>query len=239
MTLQRYVNQAGKVILANSPAILSALGITGTIATAYLSHQAGVKTTNDMQKHDLYSRPWKEKFQFLWKNYIPPVIAGAVTITCVITGTRAGLKKTAAAYSLLSVSEKAFDEYKEKLSEQIGPKKEKAIRDAIAQDRVNNNQAMIVSGSGNVLCYEMHTGRYFNSDVDALKKAQNEINAQMFRENDANLNDFYYMVGLPQTSYSSGTGWTSDKLLELSFSAVMAEDGRPCIAFEYNYVKPL
>ena len=34
-------------------------------------------------------------------------------------------------------------------------------------------------------------------------------------------------------------GWKAPKQLELVFSSVMADDGRTCLAFDYNYTEPL
>jgi hypothetical protein len=75
--------------------------------------------------------------------------------------------------------------------------------------------------------------------METIRKAVNTINAKMLREDEATLSDFYYLIGLPYTSYSSGTGWRSDKLLELYYSTALNDGGIPCITFEYNYVKPL
>lgn len=237
MHVNNLVRTTEKVFRDNSTSILTALGISGTLTTAYLAAKASYEIGYTDGDNQLISS--KEHWRRSWKLYIPAAISGALTIGCIIGGTRIGTKKTAAAYSLLTVSEKAFTEYKEKVVEQIGEKKEQKLRDDIAQDRVNNNPATIIVGSGSVLCYESHTGRYFNCDMETLRKAENTINSVLYRENEATLNDFYHLVGLPCTSYSNGTGWTSEKMMELQFSTVMSDDSRPCISFEYNYVKPL
>jgi len=240
MNLQTISRQAVKVLRDNSPTILTALGVSGTVTTAYLAAKASFKAANVLA-HEPKTNTKKEDALAVWKLYIPTAISGACTIGAIIGGTRIGMKRTAAAYSLLAVSETAFKEYSDKVVEQIGVKKEQNVRDAVAQDKVKKNPEgqLIVIGSGQVLCFEAHTGRYFQSDMETLRKAQNTINAQMIRENYANLNDFYHLVGLPSTSYSSSTGWDSDKMLELRFSTVLTDDGRPCLSFEYNYVKPI
>ena len=248
MNVANLVKSFEKIIRVNSPTILTAIGVSGTLTTAYLAAKTSFKAVRviDSKQERLdreeKSHPLdnKEKAKIIWKLYIPVGISGVLTVVCIIAGTKIGMKRTAAAYSLLTVSEKAFVEYKEKVVEQIGAKKEQDVRDAIVKDRVNNNppQGAIIIGSGDVLCYEMHTGRYFNSDMETLRKAVNTINAKMIHQMDASLSEFYYLVHLPQTSYSSMSGWNSDKMLELHFSTTMSEDGRPCIAFDYNYVIP-
>lgn len=250
MNLSNIIRRTEKVLRANSPAILTSLGVSGTLTTAYLTARASFKAVRviDLEQRRLdlneKSHPLdnKEKAQLVWKLYIPPVLSSTITVACIIGGARIGTKRTAAAYSLLTVSEQAFVEYKEKVIEQIGERKEQKVRDEIAQDRVNQTSpqaGVVIVSAGQVLCHEMHTGRYFNCDIETMRKAQNTINAQLIREMDASLSDFYYLVGLPPTSYSSSTGWNSSKMLELNFSTVLSDDGRPCLSFEYNYIKPL
>lgn len=249
MKLTNLLNKGGNILRDNSPTILTAFGVSGTVTTAYLAAKAGheaAKIIQDAERgavNPSRKERFKERARLTWKVYIPPTVFGALTIGCIVAGARMGMKKTAAAYSLLSVSEKAFTQYREKVVEQLGERKEQAVRDEIAQDRVKetSGQGIIVVGSGGVLCFESHTGRYFNCDMETLRRAQNMINAQLISQNEANLNDFYYLVHLPHTSYSSCTGWTSDKMMELWFSTVMSDEPnpRPCISFDYNYVKAL
>lgn len=251
MKLTDLLKRAENLVRDNSSTILTSFGVSGALTTAYLAgkasfeavevirraEEAGTLSASLGYKHDRL----KARTKVVWKLYIPTAVSGALTITCIVAGARLSNKKTAAAYSLLTVSEKAFSEYREKVVEQLGDRKEQAIRDEIAQDRVKENspQGLVIIGAGGVLCFESHTGRYFNSDMETLRKAQNTINAQLISQNEANLNDFYYLIQLPHTSYSSCTGWTSDRMMELRFSTVMSEDGRPCISFDYNYLNPL
>lgn len=249
MNLSSLVRRTGKVLSSNSSPILAAFGVSGVLATAYLAARASFKASRIIQveqhREDLAEKghplDTKEKAKLVWKEYIPAAVSGTVTISCIIFGERIGARRTAAAYSLLTVSEKAFVEYKDKVVEQLGVNKEQKIRDEIAQDRVTmtSGQGIVIVGTGNVLCYEVHTGRYFNSDMETLRKAQNTINAKIISEMEATLDDFYHLVKLDRTSYSSDIGWNSDKLMELEFSTVLAKDGRPCLSFEYNYVRPL
>jgi hypothetical protein len=90
-----------------------------------------------------------------------------------------------------------------------------------------------------VLCCELYTRRYFKSDMEALRKAQNDINSKIIHELYVTLDELYNLLGLTSTSVSGNLGWDSDKMLELQFSTVLTENGEPCLAFEYNYLKPL
>lgn len=145
----------------------------------------------------------------------------------------------AAAYSL---SERAFSEYKDKVVEKIGERKEQSFRDEVAQDKVlraDKSQQLVLAMPGNVICCELHTMRFFSCDMETLKRAQNEVNAKILNSmgSSATLDDFYDLLGLDHTTNSSHLGWDSDKLMILEITTVLSADNRPCLAFEYNYLK--
>jgi hypothetical protein len=239
------IKAAEQVIRSNSPAILAGLGISGLVGTAYLSHRSGYTLGRQLQFDEEHGSPtptFKEVVRKHWKSYIPPVMAGLVTGGCIIGAVKIGNRRTAALTAAYSLSEKAFSEYKEKVTEKLGIKKEQNVRDEIAQDKVTKaaiSRDTVLVGEGNVLCYELHTGRPFLCTIEKLRKAMNDVNFRVLNQDYATLSEFYYMVGLSPTSSSSDFGWTSDKPMELEFSTTMAEETRPCIAFEYNYLKAL
>ena len=152
------------------------------------------------------------------------------------------MRRTAALAAAYSLSEKAFDEYKEKVKERIGESKEQRLRDDIAQDQVNraplSKNEVILTGNGDVLCYDSITGRYFLSQVETLRRAMNDVNVQVINNGYASLYNFFELVDLASTPYSHEVGWNADALMDIKFSAVLAEDGRPCMSVNYN-VSPL
>lgn len=240
MNIVHLLRQGEKILKDNSPAILTALGVSGTVTTAYLAGKASFAAAKKLGD-DAENMTPKEKAVVVWRLYIPAGISGVITVGCIISATRINSKRAAAAYSILTVSEKAFDEYREKVVERLGERKEKEVRDEIAQDHVNRKpiEQIIMTGAGNVLCFEMLTGRYFNSDMETLRKAQNDVNFRLVNELYVPICDFYYLIGLPYTSNSGQIGWTSGKLMNLEFTTTMSEDSRPCLAFEYNYIKQI
>jgi len=246
MNIPAIISNGQRVISQNSPLILTALGVSGAVTTAYLTGKASWEAGQIIQLEewtggtaDSRKERFKERSKLVWKFYIPPAISGIITVGCIVASARVSSNRAAAAYSVLAISEKAFDEYKEKVVEKLGEKKEKAVRDELAQDRITKNppEGLVVAGSGNVLCCELFTGRYFNCDMETLRKTQNDINAKLMANIYVTLSDFYYIVGLPYTTHSSQIGWESDRQLALEFSTVMSDDNRPCIAFDYNYTK--
>ncbi len=140
-----------------------------------------------------------------------------------------------AAYSL---AEKAAAEYKTKVVEKIGAKKEQTIRDEVAQDQVTNKpmDRTIIVESGEVPCMEAYTGRYFSSSMETIKQAVNNLNYMVNNNFYASLTDFYNMLGLPRTEISDEVGWNSDKLMDISFSTAMDKSGKPVLVMSYHVV---
>ena len=242
------VKRAEKLAVDNSPVILTAIGVTGTITTALFAGRASFKAAQIIAEEERAAREstgdegytcnTRRKFDLTWKLYIPAIGTGVLTVACIIAANRIGTRRAAAMAAAFSLSEKAFTEYKEKVIEKLGDADEKKVRDEIAQDRVNRNplssREVIITGNGDVLCHDSITGRYFQSNVESLRKAQNDINAQINHDYYASLSDFYNLIGLPDTKYSGEVGWNSDVQLELKFSTVLSEDGRPCISLEFE-----
>jgi hypothetical protein len=244
MNLQAVPKQVELFIRQNSTAILTGVGVAGTITTAYLTGRATWKVSEDIHhgNEGCSALPKKALVKRYWKSYIPPVVAGGMTIGCIIGANRISNKRTAALAAAYSLSERAFTEYKEKVVEKLGDRKEQSVRDDIAQDKVTKAAVpadAVLYGTGTVMCFELHTGRPFLSDMETLKKAQNDVNWRILNHEYATLADFYHFVGLAATSSSHDYGWTVGRQLELEFSTTLSGENRPCIAFDYNYLKML
>lgn len=241
MNLSTFFTNVGKTVKQHSPEILTALGVSGVISTSYLTAKASFEAKDKLQMAPR-NMSVKNQAKIVWKCYIPPGISGAITIGCIIAASKTSSRRTTAAVAAYSLTERAFSEYKEKVVEQIGETKERKIRDELAQQQVTTgppSKEVIVLGKGNVLCCELYTHRYFRSDMETLRKAQNDINQKIIGERYVTLDDFYEIIGIAYTCVSNSLGWDSDKLLELEFTTTMSEDNEPCLAFRYNYVKPL
>lgn len=84
--------------------------------------------------------------------------------------------------------------------------------------------------------FDIVSGRYFKSDIDKLKKAENELNRQMRNEMYISLNEFYYAIGLESIKLGDSLGWNiDDGYINLRFSSQLATDGTPCLVIDYEY----
>jgi len=224
-----------KLAIDNSPQILTAIGVVGTVSTAVLAGKAGYRYARILSEQS----PWldrREKLELTWKEFIPPATTGVLTVVCILGANHIGTRRAAGLAAAYSLSERAFTEYREKVIERVGVKQEQSVRDEIAQDRVSatpGSREIIISGT-KVLCLDSYTGRYFESDMETLKKAQNDTNYQILNDMYATLTDFYDRIGLPKTRFSDEVGWSNSELLELEFSTALTDDQKPCLVITFK-----
>lgn len=245
----------------HSPGILTGFGIAGMISTAVLAVKATPKALELIEKEKkrqnrelrrkaeesgseetcIISRlKFADLVKTAWKCYIPAVVTGSISAACLIGANSVNAKRNAVLATAYRLSETAFSEYKEKVIETIGEKKEHVIRDEIAKDRIEKNPVttseVVITEKGNTLCYDSICGRYFRSDIEKIKQIINELNRRLLSEMYISLNDLYYELGLSSTEMGDDLGWNSDEgMIEVDFSSALANDGTPCLVIGYNY----
>lgn len=231
----------GNSLRKHSPEICTALGIGGMICTTALAVKATPKALKLLEERKKEEKvdglTAAETVKTVWKCYIPSVLTGAFSIFLIVTANSINLKRNAAITAAYSLSETAFREYKNKVVETIGERKEEAVRDSVAKDRIQRapEQEVILTEKGNMLCYDTLSGRYFKTDIEKLKASVNELNRQMRDEMFISLNEYYYELGLSQTKIGDDLGWNIDKgYIELSFSSQLTDTQTPCLVIDYS-----
>lgn len=231
-------------IIEHSPEILTGLGIASMFGAVIFSIRATPKAEKAVEKKkkdenkDKLSVP--EVVGACWKYYIPTALSFGAGTACIIGSSSITKKRTAAIAAAYSITETALTEYKNKTAEILGETKEQSIRERIADDRIKENppksNEVIVTNKGETLFYETISGRYFKSDIERVRRAENELNRNMRSEVQISLNDLYMQLGLPITnSVNDDIGWDIDHgYIEFIFSAHMSEDDQPCIAIDYR-----
>lgn len=246
-----------------SPEILTGLGIAGMISATVMAVKATPKALYllDEKKRELAGNEetddeglkyWKceekspkqeltpiEVVKTTWKCYAPATVTGVLSMACILGATSINHKRNAALAAAYSISEATLKDYQKKVIETVGDKKEKIIRDEVAGDIIAKdpiqNHEVIITGNGNQLCYDVVSGRYFNSNAEKLKKTENILNLRLRDEMYISLNEFYYEIGLDNISVGDDLGWNiNDGYIEFTFSSKLATDDRPCLVVNYG-----
>lgn len=245
----------------HSPEILTGIGIAGMISATVMAVKATPKALMLIEEekrhinHEILENaklnegevPPKvdhlesvDVIKTTWKCYIPSVVTGTMSIACLIGASSVNAKRNAALTAAYTLSESTLRDYQKKVVETIGEKKEQTVRDAVAKERIEKNpienKEVIITSKGDTLCFDAVSGRYFKSDIDKLKKAENELNRRMREEMYISLNEFYYEIGLENIKIGEDIGWNIDKgYIDLRFSSQLATDGTPCLVIDYGY----
>lgn len=243
LSLRTLLKDTEKYIKKHSPEILTGIGITGMITTTVLAVNATPKAMMlieerklDLNTDDLSK---SEVIKTAWKCYIPAFVTGTMSVACIIGASSLNVRRNAALAAAYALSDSTFKEYREKVVDHIGEKKETEVRDAIAKDRIDNNPVennqIIITNNGDTLCYEPFSGRYFKSDIEKIKRAVNEINRRMLDDTYVSLNDFYYELELDETKLGNQLGWRVDTcgLIDARFSSQLTNDGTPCLIMDF------
>lgn len=232
-----------RFVSAKSPEILTGIGIAGMITTTVLAVRATPKAMSLIEEKK--NEEWTDELSPLeivkiaWKPYIPAIVTGATSVACIIGASSVNAKRNAALTAAYKLSETALTEYREKVVETIGEKKEQIVRDKVAEERVKKNPVskneVIVTGNGKTLCFDPISGRYFMSSIEAIKRAENELNKQLLHDifGYVSLNDFYDELGLDRTIVGNDLGWNTDQLIDVSFSSQLNDNGEPSVVLDF------
>lgn len=246
LNLPKLAKSAQLTIAKHSPEILTGIGIAGMITSGILAVRATPKAlllieakhTELGLEHD-EKLPLEEAVKATWKCYIPAAVTSLMSIICLVGASSVSARRTAALATAYKLSETALAEYQEKVIEEVGEKKERVIRDKVAEECIKkdpvSNHEVIITGKGTTLCYDGTFGRYFRSDIDSIKKAINKVNRSVVTDMYVSLNDFYDEIGLSPTKIGDDLGWNlDDGEIDVDFSSQLAEDGTPCLVIRYT-----
>ena len=230
-------------IKKHSPEILTGIGIAGMITTTVMAVRATPKALIliEERKEEIGAEKLEamDMVKTTWACYIPAAITGTLSVACLIGASSVNARRNAALATAYTLSESALKDYQGKVIEMFGEKKNEAVKDAVAKDKVEKNpvvtREVIITEKGNTLCYDAISGRYFKSDIEKIKKAECELNRQMLDDMYVSLNDFYYEIGLDSVKLGDELGWNVDSgYIDLSFSSQLASDGTPCLVIDYS-----
>lgn len=244
----------------NASTLLTAGGVVGVVGTAVLAGRAGYKyheLVDDAELERAMKMPEDEraeldpaslklskleKLQVAGVHFVPPIITGGVTITAIIFANRMSAQKAAALAAAYGLVNNQFEEYKDKVAEKLTGPKQEAVNAELAQERANRtpgaSQVVIIDNSGDVLCFDQTTGRYFKSSMEKINRAVNRTNEEVLGSEYAPLNFFYEELGLPPTSMGDEIGFYRGHLVVLDFDTILSpeDDSTPVLTINFKHM---
>jgi hypothetical protein len=219
--LERLTYQSVRFAKKNAPTILTCLGAAGVIATSVLTAKATMKASKLLEEAE-YKKgdelTTSETIKVAGPSYIPAVLVGVSTITCIFGANVLNKRNQAALASAYALIDNSYRQYKNKVKELYGEETHNNIIDAIAKEEckdvhisagglVSNYIQEIDEDSDPRLFYDEYSGRYFESTIEKVLLAEYHLNRNYILRGFARLNEFYEFLGLEPTDYGEAVGW--------------------------------
>jgi hypothetical protein len=236
--MNNLLHRSKKFLDRNAPTILTCLGGAGVVATTVLA----VKSTPKAMV--LLEQAKKEKGEDLTKLevvkvagpvYIPAINTGVATVTCIFSANILNKQHQAAIPSAYALLDSSYKDYKKKVEELYGEEAGVQIREELAKDKYADDE-ITLENSNNVLFYDSFSERYFETTMEAVIKAEYDLNRKLALWGGADLNEFYTMLDIPTTDYGDYIGWSAGYLMESAWESwldfdhekVVMDDGLEC-----------
>ncbi len=247
MNLKQVVNNAKIFLSNNSPVILTAMGVVGTVSTAIMASQATIKAQDILYDNGAEDLPWQDKARLTWKCYIPTGLMGITTVGAIVGSHVCSENQKAAIQSAYLLSQTTLQEYQKRVVERIGKNKERQVYEETVQAIADKQAPMELyssgdlpdrvyeTGHGNSLFYDVPGERYFKSDINFVKAQVNAMNHDVRTEMWYDWNEIYYRWGLPRKPMDgSEMIFDVDRPLEISIVPQLMENGQIRLLTDYK-----
>ena len=229
------IAKLGKMGLAamnrNLPSILSGAAIAGLVATIWTTYKAAPEIESAMESakwdkvtdaeekaedgesvdvDNVTLNAWetfKAVAPYVWK----PVACGVFTAGCIVGAQVLNVQRLTMLAGAYKLSEEKLKTYEEKAKEILGDKKAEEVHDAMAKeltpDVPDDPNNIISTKKGDMLCYDIFSGRYFRSSVEAIRTAESKMNKRLANGDYATVNELYIWLDLPCIKLGDHFGW--------------------------------
>jgi hypothetical protein len=246
----KFFNGVGASMSKNSPAILIGLAIVSGGTAIALAVEATPKALKrievEKQERQVEKLTPLDTVKVTWPCYVPSVVAFTFAAGCAIGSHSVHAKRNAALATAYKISETALVEYRDKVVETFGEKKEQTVRDKVAQEQVAKNpidpQDVIDTGKGTTLFLDPLSKRYFKSDIEFIRRVENKLNKKMMQSicGSTSVNGFYLELGLEPVDDSVGDmlGWNAEHQIDLDIRPAWANHERDSCLVIGHYNPP-
>ena len=234
------------------PTILSLAAGIGVVATAILASKAGVKAHQKLEA-ETENKGEKltklETIKTVAPVYIPTVLAGAITVACVVESNCLNRSQQAALASAYALGREKFQKYKNKVKDIYGEVAHQKIIDELAVEScryvkitapcfANNSCLDINDDEKRHIFHDVYSDRRCETTFSKVLQAEYHLNRNYTLGANVSLNDFYDFLGLKRTDYGDAVGWTMESgylWIDFNHRKLLLDDGTPIYAIEVQY----
>lgn len=213
INLNRFAYKTEKFIRKNSANILTAASVIGTVALGISSVKSTTKALRAIEEKEVEKGgdiSSAEAAKIVVPLYAPPIILCISTVACIIGSNSINKQYQASLMTACVLANNSFNDYKNKVIELYGDKTDSNIKNEIAKDRFNNDDAEWRLGSDEVLFYDEYSDTFFTSTMEKVHNAEYSLNRNFALRGYCDLNEFYKFLGIPETDEGEILGWSFD-----------------------------
>lgn len=229
----------------NGSTILTVIGGIGVVATSVSAVMATPKALQLLEeaKEEKEENLTKlEKVKIAGPVYIPSILIGIGTLSCIFGANVMNKRSQAALVSAYTLLDSSFKEYKQKTKEIYGEDGEKAIREALAKDQYKETEYSDEYEDGKKLFYDEYSRRYFRATKETLLNAEYTINKLLSQDTYVYLNELYDLLDIEHVDYGNRVGWSAAQMFDMYWSSwihfwheeVDMEDGMECTIIHFT-----
>lgn len=229
MNVQKIVYATRGFLHRNGSTILTAVGICGGVYAAVKAvkvtpkancllaiaeaEKASIPCDEYYQNPDMFDDrdpsvlTTLEKIKMVAPVYILPVAIGVSSIACLLGASVLSRRQQAALIGAYTLVDAKFKEYRESAKRVYGEDADQRINDDILVAKFAQ-QTELPPGKGLTLFYDTMSDRFFYSTSQAVTEAESKLNQQFIKNGFVDLNEFYDILGLPETMEGNILGWS-------------------------------
>ena len=236
MNVKLFLKRNGSTILT----VLGGAGVVATAVTAVKATPKAIKLIEVYEEQKGEDLTTLEKIKVAGPHYIPSILIGAGTISCIFGANVLNKRNQASLISAYALIDNSYKEYKKKVKELYGEEAHKEVISSIAKDKYTDDICVI---DNKMLFYDEFSHRYFESTLEDVIKAEYNTNRQLQCNGGVYLNEYYEFLGLEPSPVGTEFGWSSGILkshycaewIEFDHEKVILEDGLECCIITLRY----
>lgn len=197
----------------NASTILTVVGGVGVVTTTVLGIKATPKALillDDARKEKGTKLTKLEKVKVAAPVYIPTIVTGVATLTCIFGANVLNKRHQASLVSAYTLLDNSYKEYKAKVNELYGEETDIYIKEEISKDKYEATELR----DDERLFYDAYSGRYFKSTLVRVAEAEYILNRDIHTHGWAELKLFYDYIGLKDVEGSDVLGWSEGQNYE-------------------------
>lgn len=205
----KLVNRSKVFFKKNGPTILTCIGGIGVIATAVLAVKATPKALERLE--EVKDEKGEEltvvdTIMAVGPSYIPAIATGAATLICIFSANSLSKRQQASIVSAYALLDSSYKQHKAKVEELYGKTGMERISEEIAKDKYEDD---ITVDEDKQLFFDQFSGRYFESTMEDVLRAEYQLNRDLTLEDAVTLNRFYDYLGLEPIDGGDALGWST------------------------------